>query len=148
MYGIVLFLHLLAATVWTGGHLILATIMLPQALRTRDAEALRRFEGAYEKIGIPALLIQIATGLWLAHRLVPNPALWFQWSHPFGRLIAIKLVLLAATAALALDARLRLIPRLRPDNLSALAWHIIPVTFLSVLFVLIGVAFRTGWFMP
>ena len=29
-------------------------------------------------------------------------------------------------------------------NLKALAYHIVPVTILSVLFVIVGVAFRTG----
>ena len=35
MYGWVIFLHVLAATVWTGGHLVLATTVLPRALRER-----------------------------------------------------------------------------------------------------------------
>jgi hypothetical protein len=52
--------------------------------------------------------------------------------------------LLAATVALALHARLWLIPRLRDDNLPALAAHILAVTILAVLFVLAGVLFRVG----
>ena len=54
--------------------------------------------------------------------------------------------MLATTVAFALDARLRLIPRLSEQNLGALAWHIVPVTIVSVLFVVVGVSFRTGWF--
>ncbi len=61
-------------------------------------------------------------------------------------LIAVKLILLAATAGFALDARLRLIPNLHAGNLVALAWHIIPVTLIAILFVVVGVSFRTGWF--
>jgi hypothetical protein len=30
-------------------------------------------------------------------------------------------------------------------HLTALAWHIVPVTIVSVLFVIVGVALRTGW---
>lgn len=81
MYGILLFLHILAATIWTGGHLVLATAVLPGVLRDRSPEALLRFE----------------------------------------------------------------IPKLSEENLSAMAWHIVPVTIVSVLFVFVGVAFRTGW---
>jgi len=44
MYGIFLFLHILAATVWTGGHLMLATIVLPRVLRERSPDELLRFE--------------------------------------------------------------------------------------------------------
>jgi putative copper export protein len=147
MFGFILLLHILAATVWTGGHLILATVILPRALKHRDAESIRVFENAYERIGIPALLIQVASGLWLAHRMVPEVSLWFQWSHPIGRLVAMKLILLGFTLVLAVDARLRVIPRLGPHNLNSLAWHIIPVTVVSVAFVVVGVSFRTGWLM-
>jgi hypothetical protein len=45
----------------------------------------------------------------------------------------------------AIDARLRVIPVLSEKNLSVMAWHIIPVTIFSVLFVVAGVSFRTGW---
>jgi putative copper export protein len=147
MFGFILLLHLLGATVWTGGHLILATVILPRAMRNRDVEGIRNFENAYEKIGIPALIVQIASGLWLAHRMMPEVSAWFQWHNPVARLILLKLSLLGLTALLALDARLRVIPRLTPHNLHSLAWHIIPVTVISVMFVVVGVSFRTGWFM-
>lgn len=147
MFGYILLLHLLGATVWTGGHLVLALGILPRALRERNPDAIQQFESRYERIGTPALIVQVATGLWLAHRLVPDPSLWFDWSHPLGRLVAIKLSLLAITAGLAIDARLRIIPKLGEHNLRALAWHIIPVTGVSVLFLVVGVSFRTGWFM-
>lgn len=145
MYGIFLFLHILAATVWTGGHLMLATIVLPRVLRERSPDELLRFESRYERIGIPALLIQVATGLWLAFRLVPDATQWFDLDNPVARPIAAKLVLLAITIMFAADARLRLIPNLSRENLTAMAWHIVPVTIVSVLFVAVGVAFRTGW---
>ena len=147
MFGLILLLHILGASIWTGGHLILATVILPRALKHRDVEGIRSFENAYEKIGIPALVLQIASGLWLAHRMLPDVSTWLQWNQPVLRLILLKLTLLALTAALGIDARLRVIPRLGPHNLRSLAWHVIPVTILSVLFVVVGVSFRTGWFM-
>jgi putative copper export protein len=146
MYGIILLLHVLGATVWTGGHLVLALAILPRVLKERAASELLRFESAYERIGLPALLIQVVTGLWLAHQLVPNASQWFAFDDSVSRLIAVKLFLLAITVALALDARLRITPRLSEENLTSLAWHIVPVTVVSVLFVVVGVSFRTGWF--
>ena len=145
MYGVLLFLHILAATVWTGGHLVLATTVLPRALREHSADVLLQFESRYERIGIPALLVQVATGLWLAYRLVPDVGGWFDLDNPVARPILAKLVLLAITFLFAIDARLRLIPRLSAENLTAMAWHIVPVTVVSVMFVATGVAFRTGW---
>ena len=145
MYGILLLLHVLAATVWTGGHLVLALTVLPRALKEKSPAELLPFESAYERVGIPALLIQVATGVWLAHRMVPDVSQWFALDNPVSRLIGAKLLLLAVTVALAADARLRTIPRLSADKLPSLAWHIVPVTVVSVLFVVIGVSFRTGW---
>ena len=61
-----------------------------------------------------------------------------------GMLVGVKLLLLAATAALALHARLRLIPTLRDDNLSGLAWHIRGITALAMAFVVVGALIRLG----
>ena len=146
-YGILFLLHILAATVWTGGHLVLALAVLPRVLREKSPSELLRFESAYERIGIPAMLMQVATGIWLAYRLVPEVGQWFAFDDPAARLIGIKLLLLVATVALAADARLRIIPKLSQGNLIALAWHIVLVTVISVLFVVVGVSFRTGWFV-
>ncbi len=146
MHGIVLLLHLLSATVWTGGHLVLALTILPRALAEKSPVELLKFESAFERVGIPALLIQVATGLWLAHRMVPDPSRWLSFGDPVSRLIGVKLLLLATTVALAADARLRVLPRMSPDRLTSLAWHIVPVTVIAVLFAVVGVSFRTGWF--
>ncbi|NIM71075.1 MAG: copper resistance protein CopD [Xanthomonadales bacterium] len=144
MYAIALTLHALAATVWTGGHLVLVSVVLPDVLRGRDVARLRQFEAGYERIGMPALIVQVATGAWLAHQRVPGVANWFDLSNPVARLIAIKLALLLITVALAAHARLRLLPALSERQLGALAWHIVAVTLASVGFVVVGVAFRTG----
>ena len=103
-----------------------------------------QFEAAFERVGIPALLIQAASGLWLAYLLMPHGG-WFDLSNPIARPIALKLLLLALTAGLAVDARLRVIPNLSVRTLPALAWHIMAVTVIAVLFVATGVSFRTGW---
>jgi len=142
-YAAALILHVLAATIWTGGHLVLALGILPGALRERSTAAIEAFEIRFERVGIPALLIQVASGLYLAITLAP-PATWLQMENPLTRAITIKLGLLAATVALAADARLRIIPNLTPKRLGELAWHIIAVTIISVVFVVVGVGYRVG----
>lgn len=146
MHGILLLLHILGATIWTGGHIVLSVAVLPKVLKNRSPEQLLDFESAYERVGMPALIIQIITGLLLAYQLVPDVGGWFDLSNPVSRVILLKLGLLATTVAFAVDARFRVIPNLSKDNLTVMAWHIIPVTVLSVLFVVVGVSFRTGWF--
>lgn len=144
MYPTIFLLHVLAATIWTGGHLVLATTVLPRALRARDPRVLLEFESGFERIGMPALLVQVASGLWLAHALLPDWQDWLSWETPPARLIGFKLILLAITFATALDARLRIIPHLDAATLPALARRIYLVTTVSVLFVVVGVSFRGG----
>jgi putative copper export protein len=144
MYQLMLILHVLGATIWTGGHLVLAITILPQALRRRDAELIRGFESRYERIGIPALLVQVVTGIWLAYRMLPDPGAWFGFESSAASHISVKLLLLLLTVVFAIDARVRIIPRLSAETLPSLAWHIIPVTIFSVLFVVVGVGVGTG----
>jgi putative copper export protein len=144
MYRTIIILHLLGAAVWVGGHLVLTLSILPRALRARDPSTVLNFEGAYERVGMPALLIQVLTGLWLAHQWVPGIAGWFSPSSPQAALILTKLGLLAATVLLAAHARLRVIPRLDARTLPLLALHIVAVTIIAVAFLVVGVGVRMG----
>jgi putative copper export protein len=144
MYKLMFLLHVLAATIWTGGHLILAITVLPRAFRQRSVVDLLKFESGFEMVGIPALIIQVVTGIYMALYRMPDVGMWFDFSNPVSRLILLKLTLLLLTAMFAIDARLRIIPNLTEKNLNSLAYHIVPVTVISVLFVMVGVSFRTG----
>ncbi|MCX4029275.1 CopD family protein [Spartinivicinus marinus] len=124
---------------------MLAVVVLPKVLKNRSPEQLLDFESVYEKIGMPALIIQVATGIWLAFNLVPGFSLWFDLSNPVSKVILAKLILLGLTVGFALDARFRVIPSLNSDSLVDMAWHIIPVTIFSILFIVVGVSFKTGW---
>ena len=98
---------------------MLALGFLPAALRARDPAIIRDFESRFERLGLPALLLQVLTGVALAHLYLP-PREWFAFSGPISSSIAVKLLLLLAILALAVHARLRLIPRLSPQNLPVL----------------------------
>jgi len=142
-YAIVLVVHILGACVWVGGHLVLSVSVLPRALRERRAKIILDYEHAFERIGIPALLAQVITGFWLARLRVGPVSGWFA-DTPLAHLFHVKLALLLGTIALALHARLVLIPRLTDETLPPLAWHIVTVTTLAVLFVVAGAMFRFG----
>lgn len=122
---------------------MLASTILPDALRQESAATVSEFERRFERIGLPALAVQIVTGLWLAHHLLGSPDHWFE-SNPIARAVQVKLGLLAVTIGLAVHARLRVIPKLSDANLPVLAWHIRIVTFAAVLFVLAGASIRFG----
>lgn len=142
-YYIVLSLHILGATVWAGGHLVLASTILPDALRQHRAATVSEFEQRFERIGLPALAVQIVTGLWLAEHLLGPPNHWFD-GNAVARTVQVKLGLLGVTVGLAIHARFRVIPKLSDETLPTLAWHIRIVTLAAVLFVLAGASIRFG----
>lgn len=140
---LLLVLHLLGAAIWTGGHLILTFGVLPSALKARDPAPITAFEHRFERLGLPALALQVITGLTLAHKWLRGLDHLFDGTG-VARAILIKLALLLVTVALAAHARLRLIPTLSSDTLPRLAWHIRLVTLVSVLFVVVGATIRYG----
>ena len=113
---------------------------LPKALKKNDFELISSFEKKYEPIGIPSLFILIATGIYMATYYAPN-FFEFDFTDHYIKHIAIKFLLLLCTIGLAIHARFFLIPkkRLRP-----LAFHIILVTTIAVLFVFVGFSVRSG----
>lgn len=144
MTPLLLFVHLLGAAVWTGGHLVLTLVILPRARRAGDPRVVQEFEAGYEHLAMPALLAQVVTGAWLAVRTKPDDVAWsdvltFPVSH-----VGLKLVLLAGILVLAVHAKRRVLPRLEAGDLGAYAGHAWAVTLLSVGLVAVGVGLSTG----
>ena len=142
MYTVALLLHLLAACIWVGGHLILAITILPHALKTKSVETLLNFENKFEKLGIPALIVQIISGFYLADWHHVKMRTWFQFDNPVETVISIKLICLVATLLLGAHARLKLIPNLSPKSLNALAIRITLVTLIGVTMLILGTLVR------
>lgn len=145
MINILLVTHLVAASIWVGGHLILSLSILPKVLATDDVAGLLAFEQRYEKIGMPALILQVITGIWMAYRMLPSVSAWFAADNDISQLICLKLAILTTTILIALHARFRVIPNLTAKTLPVFAAHIILVTLLSIAFVIVGSLFRTGF---
>jgi putative copper export protein len=144
VFPLLVIVHALAATVWTGGHLVLDLGVLPSALRAQSAAQIRAFEDTFEPLGLTALAIQVVTGVWMGWIYLPGFRGLLSPTNPIGMLMGVKLLLLAATAALAIHARLQLIPNLSDYNLSGLAWHIRGITALAIAFVVVGALIRLG----
>ena len=141
----IILLHVLAATVWVGGHLVLAIGILPAVLKNKDVDLLIGFETKYERVGMPALLILVITGIYMAISYLPINE-WFVFSNDLSRHISIKIILLASTIGFALNARFRVIPKLNAESLRLMGFHIISVTILAVLFLITGMSFRLNIF--
>jgi putative copper export protein len=146
LFKLLIVLHILGATVWTGGHLVLALTLLPKALKMGKPEIIHSFEESFEPLGLAALLLQVITGIWLTLIYFPGFQHFWQFDSYLSIDIAIKLGLLFLTVLLALHARFFIIPKLNQENLQSLAYHIVGVTCLAVLFVIVGAGIRVGGF--
>ncbi len=138
-------LHLLAATVWIGGHLVLALAYLPAFVSGRDVESLFAFEKRYHGWGMAAFVVAVLTGLAMAH-VHCTPTSWLAFRG--GCLpVSLKFLFLLLTVGLAVDARLRLMRRPEPESKRwriDLAIHIGLVTVLGVGFLVLGWLIRFG----
>ena len=109
-----------------------------------SVSSLRNFEKTFQPQGLTALDMQVVAWLWMARIYLPGFQGLFNPGSPIGMLVGVKLLLLASTAALAIHARLRLIPKLTDETLSGLAWHIRGITALAIAFVVVGALIRLG----
>ena len=84
VFPLLVIVHALAATVWTGGHLVLDLGVLPRALRAQSAAQVRAFEEVFEPLGLTALAIQVLTGLWMGWIYLPGFQGLFRAANPSG----------------------------------------------------------------
>ena len=127
---------------------MISFVILPKAKKAQDPSILVDFESSFERVGVPALVVQALTGPYLALRYAPVGD-WFLWQNETQDHIASKLVILGILVILAIHMKRKVLPRLRAGEVKALrsaAKHVHTVTFLSFLMVLTGLSIHTGGF--
>ena len=77
LHHFVLIIHLLSATIWVGGHLLLAICYLPTALKKKDPHIILSFEKKFEVLGMSSLALLIITGIWMAYDFGVTFKTWF-----------------------------------------------------------------------
>jgi uncharacterized membrane protein len=106
VYQLSVYLHVLAAIVWVGGMAFLALVVVPATRGMAAAERARLFDlvgRRFRPIGWACLALLIATGLVnVAQRGVTwsSVASGDLLGSPFGRILGLKLLLVAAMLAL------------------------------------------------
>ena len=145
-HHLLLIIHLLGASIWVGGHLILAVTILPEVLKKKDIGMLLNFEKKYEKIGIPALLLMVISGVWMSYQFGIGFSNWFHFSNPIETVVSLKLILLLMTVLFAVSANFFVIPKLTAKTLPLMAFHILSVTTIGVLMLLLGSFVRYSGF--
>jgi putative copper export protein len=108
LYLLSVYVHLLCAAIWIGGMLFLALVIVPVLRRPEmrvQAPALFATTGIrFRAVGWATLVTLVATGLVQTSYRAGGVAtlgdpVW--WSLPFGRILALKLALVAVTLTLA-----------------------------------------------
>ena len=144
LYKFLIVLHLLGSSVWIGGHIVLVLVVLPKAMRERDPIRVRDFERGFARVGLPALALQVFTGLWLTTYWGIDWRTVFSTPTPAAHLALAKLVLLAAVVVIGAHAERRVLPRLSAETMGFFAAHAWAVTVLSLLMLIAGAGIRTG----
>ena len=146
-HHLILILHLIAATIWVGGHLVLAIGFLPKALKRKDFSYIGNFEKTYEPIGMLSLAVLVITGILMAYDYNAGLSSWFSFATPIERVVSLKLTCLLTSICFAISAQTRVLPKLRKgqlNKLSEMAVHIICVTLIGVVMVILGSLVRIG----
>ena len=146
-HHLILILHLIAATIWVGGHLVLAIGYLPKALKRKDFSYIGNFEKTYEPIGMPSLAVLVITGILMAYDYNAGLSSWFSFATPIERVVSLKLICLLTSICFAISAQTRVLPKLRKgqlNKLSEMAVHIICVTLIGVVMVVLGSLVKIG----
>jgi len=84
-----LFLHVLSASIWVGGQIVLAGLV-PQ-IRRSYPEAVKLVARAYSRIAWPAFVIAVVTGIW--NVIAVDASGWAEYQITLG----VKLLLVAAS---------------------------------------------------
>lgn len=145
-HHLLLIIHILAATVWIGGHLYLIISILPKVLKSRNATKLLAFEKSFEPLGITALILLVISGFWMMFQFGIKIADIFSFATPIERVTSTKIILLITTVLFALSAQFRVIPSLKksPKKLPEMAVHAICVTLIGVAMLVLGTFVRYG----
>lgn len=139
-HQLLLIIHLICAAIWVGGHLYVATIIIPKVLKTREASKMLNFEKSFEPLGMPALLILVITGIWMMYQYGVSFSKLFAFKNPIETAISLKVIFLLATVALAISAQTWVLPSVRksPKRIPIMAVHVILVALLGVALLTVG----------
>ena len=86
-----LFLHVLAASVWVGGQLVLGALV--PRVRATNPDALRTIATAFGRVAWPAFAVAVVTGLWNLMEVDPT-----EHGNAYLVTLAVKLGLVGVAA--------------------------------------------------
>ncbi len=94
--ALIMWAHLLAASIWVGGSIFIGIVLAPLLKTFSDSVEGRlsimiRVGRKFNKLGVPSLIILIATGLYNSASFIAKPSMIF--SSTYGEVLIIKVIL-------------------------------------------------------
>ena len=143
-HQVTLILHLLAATIWVGGHLLLLLRYVPKAIKSKSLEELSAFRKNFEPVGMPSLFIFIITGILMAYDYNITFEKWFLFENSIEKIVSIKLILLFISLTLAFITIKFVLPSINKISPFILYFIIFLVTTIAVTMLVLGSLVRVG----
>ena len=143
-HQVTLILHLLAATIWVGGHLLLLLRYVPKAIKSKSLEELSAFRKNFEPVGMPSLFILIITGILMAYDYNITFEKWFLFENSIEKIVSIKLILLFISLTLAFITIKFVLPSINKISPFILYFIIFLVTTIAVTMLVLGSLVRVG----
>lgn len=143
-HQIVLIIHLLAATIWVGGHLLLLLRYVPKAIKSKSIEELSAFRKNFEPVGMPSLFILIITGILMAYDYNITFEKWFLFENSIEKIISVKLILLLISLTLAFITFKFVLLSINKISPFLLYFIIFLVTTIAVFMLILGSLVRVG----
>ncbi|WP_282787980.1 copper resistance protein CopD [Flavobacterium croceum] len=144
LHQLILIIHLLAATIWVGGHLILLLRYVPKAIKNKSLEELSAFRKNFEPVGMPSLFILIVTGIIMAYNYNVTIEKWFLFENAIEKIVSIKLILLFVSLTLAFITIKFVLPSIDKLSPFLLYFIIFLVTTIAVMMLILGSLVRVG----
>lgn len=137
-------LHILGASIWIGGMLIMALGVLPKAKKINDSSMVKNFEGSFHILGMIALTVQFLTGFRLAMIYAGGMKGLFDFSNHAAVLFIWKLVLILMTMGIFVVFKKKTINNLIDDNVANASTPIWILTLLAIALMILGLGFSRG----
>ena len=97
--ALIMWAHLIAASIWVGGSIFIGIVLAPLLKTISDSiegrlSIMIRVGRKFNKIGVPSLIVLIATGIYNSVGFIVNPSIILSTSYGVVLLIKIILVIL------------------------------------------------------
>jgi putative copper export protein len=97
--ALIMWAHLIAASIWVGGSIFIGIVLAPLLKTFSDSiegrlSIMIRVGRKFNKIGVPSLIILIATGIYNSTGFIVQPSLIFSTSYGIVLLVKVILVII------------------------------------------------------